>query len=73
MEDEYRFWVRIWQTITAGVVALAAVIGGCVGHTDYRISEAIKAGADPIAANCALSSSGAGTSCVILATKKLAP
>lgn len=69
MEDN-QFWVNVWKVIATGVVGLAAVIGGCVSHTDYRISEAIKAGAEPLAAYCALTNGGQGTTCTVLASKK---
>ena len=67
--DENQFWIAAWKVFATGVVSLAAVIGGCIGHTDYRISEAIKAGTEPLAAYCALSSSGQGTTCAVLAGK----
>lgn len=68
--DENQFWIACWKVIAAGVVCFSAVVGGCIAHTDYRISEAIKAGVDPLSANCALASSGQGTSCTVLASKK---
>ncbi len=65
--DENQFWLNVWKVITTGIFGVAAVVGGCVGHTDYRISEAIKAGGDPIATYCALSSATTDVRCVAVA------
>lgn len=68
--DENQYLINVWKVIAAGIVGLAAVIGGCVGHTDYRISEAIKSGADPISTYCALSSNTTDARCIAVAVSR---
>lgn len=68
--DENQFWVSIWKIIAAAFVASMTVFGGCVGHTDYRIGQAIKDGADPIKAYCALSSNTTDARCIAAVLSK---
>lgn len=69
MDGENTFWLRIWQTITAGVVCLASVIGGCTAHSNYLTTQAIEKGADPIAVSCALSSGPDRANCAVVAAR----
>jgi hypothetical protein len=68
MDDDSKFWLRIWQTITAGIVALAAVIGSCTMHSNYLTTQAIEKGSDPIKVSCALSSGPDRVICTLAAT-----
>lgn len=53
-DEENLFWLATWRVIGAVVVGLAVTIASCDAHRTYRISEAIKAGVNPLAAKCAL-------------------
>lgn len=52
--EESTFWLRLWQSIIAGVVLIALCIGGCSSYQATKISEAIASGVDPISAGCAI-------------------
>jgi hypothetical protein len=41
--------------ITVTFCVMIATFGGCTMHTDYRMAQAIRAGADPIKTACAFS------------------
>ena len=56
--DEDTFWLRLWQTIAATVVALVLSAAGCTAYESNLIANAIAGGADPIDARCGI----AGTS-----------
>ena len=43
------------KIVIAVVVCLFTTVPGCVVHSDYRVSKMVEAGADPIAAMCAIS------------------
>lgn len=68
--DENVFWLRLWQTVGATIVCVVLSAGGCTAHTDYRIATAIEAGADPLAARCALSVHASGTDPVCVLKSK---
>jgi len=43
------------KCVIAFVVCLTLSVPSCVAHSDYRASKMVEAGADPIAAMCAIS------------------
>lgn len=54
MEDEYKFWFRLWSLVAAFFITLVICITVACIHNTNRISDAIHSGVDPIAAKCAL-------------------
>jgi len=59
--------------ILAGVAFLMSVVLGSQSYSKFRdaqITEMVKAGADPLAASCALSNAQDRSVCVVVAVKK---
>lgn len=56
MDNENKFWVRIFGMIITGVVLIALSISGCTVHQNGKISEAIKNGVPAERARIAFSS-----------------
>ena len=54
--DYDKFWKFIWKLIFCFCSILVISVTSCNMHVDYRISQAIKAGVNPIAAREAFSS-----------------
>ncbi len=67
MMDE--LWVLFLKCVTAVLISLMLVIGGCVTKRDMLIVDMVKAGADPLAAQCAIASTSNYT-CLIISAKK---
>ena len=65
--NQNEFWLRLWQSVIAGLCVLALTIGSCGIYTASRISKAIANGADPISARCAFSDTGRSPVCVLKA------
>lgn len=61
MTDE-QFWLGVWKLVTIGFCVLVLSIASCTVHEDYRISQDIEHGANPIAAQCAHSGNGVNNS-----------
>ena len=57
MDSENTFILAVIRYIITGIVAFVAVCAGSCQMTNYQIRKAIDAGAPPLAATCALSSS----------------
>ena len=68
--EENTFWLRIWQTLCALIVAVIAIGAGCTAHNNARIAEAISKGSDPIEANCAFSVMARQEICAVLSAAK---
>ncbi len=58
MNDEY-FWIFCWGIAAAALVSIVAISQISSQATNAKMVEMVKAGANPIAAECALT--GAGT------------
>ena len=57
----------IFATIMVAIISMSS----CSMYTRHKVTEAIKAGADPLAAACAIEADKQSSpTCVILATKK---
>lgn len=57
MDSSDLFWLRLWQSVTVGVVVIALTIGAVTVNTDRMVTEMVKGGADPVAAKCAVDGS----------------
>jgi hypothetical protein len=52
--DENVFWLRLWSTVAAAIVTIAAIVGlVSVRHSDI-IANMVEKGASPIEARCAI-------------------
>lgn len=51
-----KFWLRFWITVFVCATILGLGVVSCNLHIDYRISQAIERGADPVRARIAFSS-----------------
>lgn len=67
--DELTFWARFWQAVAAVLCVLILTAGGCGAHIDYRISEMVKSGVNPIDAYCSISAGNASALCTLRASK----
>jgi hypothetical protein len=56
--EENTFWLRIWQTVAAALVALAMTVAGCSSYRSSTIERMVNGGADPIKSSCAVNSGG---------------
>ena len=65
---EHHFWARLAVIASALVALITTTCAITAMHTDYRIERAIAAGADPVAAACALRPTT--TVCAIAGTRK---
>ena len=61
--------VKVWRYIIIGVVTLLVSVMVSCQTTNYRIVQAIKSGADPIEASCALGDTISNI-CIIKAVQK---
>ncbi len=50
------FWYGIWKLVAICFCVLVGSLSGCVINSQYTVARAIKDGADPIKASCAISS-----------------
>ena len=57
MDGDQKFGLAITKALAWTVVAIVVAVGGCNMHVDYRISQAIEAGNDPVLARAAFSNS----------------
>lgn len=67
MNSDDLYWSTFWKALIAGVVCLAAVIGGCTAHGNYLTVQAIEKGADPIKVQCAISMAPSSVNCALAA------
>ena len=58
MNDRSMFWVEICKLVIIGSVLIAFSVSGCTIHQDYRVSQAIDKGVDPILARTAYEKNG---------------
>lgn len=67
--NDNEFWVSIWKVIA--VTFIAVIVSGVTScqMTNSRITEMVKAGADPIDAMCAVSSESTQI-CTIVVSKR---
>lgn len=56
--EENTFWITLWRSVLIALCIIVAIMAGCTMNNDRLIAEAIKNGADPIAANCAFEGFG---------------
>lgn len=72
MKDEDSWTITNFMAFALALVTAIIVLtmGSCCIHVDYRISQAIKAGADPILARAAFSNSDRGYERVIHLVKE---
>lgn len=54
MHSRDKFWLGLWTVVIAGFLGAIYMFTTTSMETDKKILEAIKAGADPIAAACAI-------------------
>ena len=54
MNNDQKFWMRLWTLVLVGVLGIALSIAVPVMYADSKISEAIKNGANPVEAKYAL-------------------
>ena len=52
--DDNKFYIGCWSLVTTAVVLIVAVIGFVNLQSKSAVLEMVKAGADPIAAACAV-------------------
>lgn len=52
--EENTFWLRLWQSVVAGICVLVATLAGCTSYKVSQAAELIQKGADPIKVGCAL-------------------
>lgn len=70
MDNESKFWILINAIVAAAVSVLILSITAYSMHKNSKLSEIIRGGTNPIAANCALNDDyGKAPSCVIIARK----
>lgn len=71
MEDEQKYSLALARIIGVAVTTTFLGFSGCTMHQTYEIGEMTKAGANPIAASCAISPQMARESvcAVVTATK----
>lgn len=74
MEDN-EFWLKLWQTVILGAVLAFAVGVASCQMTREKVTRAIEAGADPVAAACSLGPPEgiSATTCHDAAKKHTAP
>ena len=66
--EENNFWVAVWRTVGATLVAIVAVIGGCSLYKTSAIKEMVLNGANPIDAACSVgaqNSTGMTVTCAL--------
>lgn len=67
------FWVAVWRTAGATLVAIVAVIGGCSSYKTSAIKEMVSNGANPIDAACSVGaqdSAGMTVTCALRSTRQ---
>lgn len=52
--SENEFWAFVWKLCGVVVCVLIVTIGAASSYTNKKVVDAIEAGADPVAASCAL-------------------
>lgn len=68
--DENKFWLRIWQSVIAGVCVLVATMAGCSSYKTSQAADLIRGGVDPLKVGCALEvGDGTTVRCAILTAK----
>ena len=50
--DDNTYWATIWKLVAISFAALVMTIGGCTVHQQTKVTELVRAGADPIKARC---------------------
>jgi len=70
MNQDQKFWAIIWGMVITGTVIVSLGMSGCVMHSNKKIAEAIKAGANPIEAGIAFSSNEGPMAKVVALLKK---
>ncbi len=66
MDSDQKYWLGVWSFLLIGICCLIISISCCYIHSDYRIAQAIKQGANPIDAKFAFSSSDMSDNVVIM-------
>lgn len=51
------YWLRFWGIVGIMFVMAIAIPATCTMHANYKVTQMVKAGADPVAAGCAISNS----------------
>ena len=54
--DSDQYWLRLWGIIAVTVVLMTFSMSSCTIHSNYKLAEVIKNGADPVEAGIAFSS-----------------
>jgi hypothetical protein len=52
--DENQYWVAVWKTVATAFCMFVLTIAGCTVNSNLAVKQAIKDGADPIKAGCAI-------------------
>jgi hypothetical protein len=63
----------VLKVMIGGIVICIATFGGCTIHSDYRMAQAIKGGANPIDVGCAFNTANSisiGAVCAVRAARK---
>lgn len=55
--DEGEFWIALWRTVAAAVIAVVLITAGCSVHKQRVLEAMVEKGANPIDAKCSLSGS----------------
>ena len=68
--NENNFWATLWAIIATVIITITISISSYYKHADGLIAEMVLAGANPVAASCALNDSyGKNPVCVIYSVK----
>lgn len=70
MDSDNKFWAIMWAEIIIGFLGLVFAITLYNVTTQEHIQMAIKNGADPIAAKCALAASSTSALCIAYIAKR---
>jgi hypothetical protein len=64
LDSDTQLWKHGWTCAAAVLIAFCLAGYGCEVNSNGAIVEAVKAGADPIAARCAINGTDKGDMCV---------
>jgi hypothetical protein len=68
--DDNQFFALCWKIAGVILFTIVTTIGGCESYRASLVRDAIRAGADPLRASCAIYGMISGsTICAVLATK----
>jgi hypothetical protein len=59
-----------FKCLTVVICTLIVVCGGCSTHKQYRVSQSLEQGVDPLLVACAYGQDNSGSACQIVAAKR---